>query len=105
MAVGPSLDMPRLVEKMRAECRARRWPEEWAEDFAEDWARRYTEDWNRGYVEVRAKTILIVLEQRGIDIPDDARERINSCDDPETMHQWLIRSVTAPSAEAVFDDA
>ncbi|MFI1866218.1 hypothetical protein [Streptomyces jumonjinensis] len=52
-----------------------------------------------------AEAILMFLEQRGIDIPDDARERITSCDDPETMHHWLTRTATAPSAEAVFDDA
>ncbi|MER7044480.1 hypothetical protein [Streptomyces jumonjinensis] len=67
---------------------------------------------DEGRAEVRAEVlpmvaeaILMFLEQRGIDIPDDARERITSCDDPETMHHWLTRSATAPSAEAIFDQA
>lgn len=50
----------------------------------------------------RAEDILFVLEQRGIDVPEDVRERINGCDDPEILLGWLARAITASSAEEIF---
>ncbi|MGW3724075.1 hypothetical protein [Streptomyces sp. NPDC000851] len=49
-----------------------------------------------------AEDILLVLETRGIDVPDDIRERITACGDPELLRRWLARAVTAPSAEEIF---
>ena len=51
-----------------------------------------------------AEDILLVLEQRGLDVPDHVRVRITECADPDVLRQWLARAVTAPSAEAVFED-
>lgn len=51
-----------------------------------------------------AEDVLLVLEQRGLDVPDPVRLRITECADPETLRHWLARAVTAPSAEAVFED-
>ncbi|MEH0556754.1 hypothetical protein [Streptomyces sp. B21-101] len=58
----------------------------------------------QGRAQGRAEALLLVLEQRGIDVPEDIRERITDCDDPETLGRWLARSVTAPTAEDVFAD-
>ncbi|GAA2503440.1 hypothetical protein GCM10010393_39880 [Streptomyces gobitricini] len=55
-----------------------------------------------GRVEGRAEALLIVLEQRGLGIPEETRDRITSCDDPELLRRWLARAVTAPSVEDVF---
>ncbi|MFF8830625.1 hypothetical protein [Streptomyces sp. NPDC015131] len=49
-----------------------------------------------------AESILLLLEQRGIDVPDEARDRLAHCDDLDTLHRWLLRAPTAPTAEDVF---
>ncbi|MEV1037977.1 hypothetical protein AB0J01_14985 [Streptomyces sp. NPDC050204] len=56
----------------------------------------------QGRAQGRAEDILLVLEQRGIAVPDRVRERITDCGDPETLRQWLMRAVTAASAEEIF---
>ncbi|WNM29602.1 hypothetical protein RKE30_03935 [Streptomyces sp. Li-HN-5-11] len=52
----------------------------------------------------RAEDILVVLEERGLEVSDDVRSRITDCTDPELLRHWLIRAVTAPTAEAIFED-
>lgn len=52
----------------------------------------------------RAEDILLVLEQRGIDVPDEARARITGCHDPELLRQWLVRAVTTSSTEEIFTE-
>ncbi|MGW2636340.1 hypothetical protein [Streptomyces sp. NPDC001348] len=51
-----------------------------------------------------AEDVLDVLDVRGIDVPEAVRERITGCGDPETLRHWHRRAVTAPAAEAIFDD-
>ncbi|TPQ21718.1 hypothetical protein FGD71_013675 [Streptomyces sporangiiformans] len=51
-----------------------------------------------------AEDVLAVLVERGIDVPEEARERITRCGDPETLRHWLRRAVTAPSADEIFAD-
>jgi hypothetical protein len=60
---------------------------------------------DEGRAEGRAEDVLLVLEQRGLDVPDDVRRRVTDCTDPETLRGWLTRAVTAPKAEEIFDDA
>jgi hypothetical protein len=57
-----------------------------------------------GRVEGLAYAILAILEQRGIDVPDKVRERITGCDDPQAMHPWLSRAVTATAAADIFSE-
>jgi hypothetical protein len=54
--------------------------------------------------ESRAEDILLYLDARGIDVPDAARERITTCTDPDTLRAWLIRAVTADTADGLFDE-
>ncbi|MET9255708.1 hypothetical protein [Streptomyces sp. NPDC003717] len=53
--------------------------------------------------EGQAKSLLHLLEQRGIDVSDDARQRITDCHDMEVQLTWLSRAITASSVEEVFD--
>ncbi|MFI1354839.1 hypothetical protein ACH4TV_14880 [Streptomyces sp. NPDC020898] len=53
--------------------------------------------------EALAGNILTVLTERGIDVPEDVRERITGCGDPETLSCWLRRAVTAASAAEIFE--
>ncbi|MEU0074832.1 hypothetical protein ABZ027_35665 [Streptomyces sp. NPDC006332] len=80
VAVDLSFYKSPLFEEVRAEARA------------EGQTRRAAED------------ILAVLAERGIDVSEDARERITGCGDPEVLRHWLRRAVTAPTAEDIFED-
>jgi hypothetical protein len=52
--------------------------------------------------EGEAKALLTVLTTRGIDIPDDARDRITTCTDLDQLDSWLRRAVTANAIDEVF---
>lgn len=55
--------------------------------------------------EGRAEALLIILEQRGIAVTEEERERAVHCEDPEIMRSWLARALTAATAEEIFGDA
>ncbi|MDQ1046546.1 hypothetical protein QFZ76_004782 [Streptomyces sp. V4I2] len=57
---------------------------------------------DEGRAQRGAEDILLVLETRGIDVPDEVRERITACDDPDLLRRWLARAVTAPSAAEIL---
>ncbi|WP_443053860.1 hypothetical protein [Streptomyces sp. NBC_00670] len=59
---------------------------------------------DEGRAQRGAEDLLLVLEQRGLDVSDDVRRRITDCHDPEILRQWLSRAVTAPKAEEIFED-
>ncbi|MET7380779.1 hypothetical protein ABZT08_18475 [Streptomyces sp. NPDC005526] len=59
---------------------------------------------DEGRVQRGAEDVLVVLEQRGLDVSDDVRGRITDCTDPEVLRRWLARAVTAPKAEEIFED-
>ena len=86
VAVDLSFFKSPLVEEIRDEARV----EGRVEGRAEGETRRAAED------------VLTVLAERGIDVPEEARERITECGDPEVLGRWLRRAVTAPTAEDVF---
>jgi hypothetical protein len=46
--------------------------------------------------------ILALLGARQIPCPDEARARLQSCDDPATLQRWLLRATTAGSSDEVF---
>ncbi len=52
----------------------------------------------------RAEDLLLVLEQRGLDVSDEVRGRITACGDPDVLRDWLVRAVTVDRAEDVFAD-
>ncbi|MFI7297938.1 hypothetical protein [Streptomyces sp. NPDC050121] len=57
---------------------------------------------DEGRAQRGAEDIVLVLEARGLDVPDEIRERITGCDDPNLLRRWLTRAVTAASAEDIF---
>ncbi|MEU9983938.1 hypothetical protein [Streptomyces sp. NPDC050856] len=81
MALDPSFFTSPIAEEIRDEGRAEGWAEGWAQ------------------------AILILLEQRGVEVPPDVWDRlVTGCKDPETAHRQLTRAVTALSVEDVFGD-
>ncbi|MGW6902902.1 hypothetical protein [Streptomyces sp. NPDC054940] len=57
-----------------------------------------------GRTEGRAEDILRLLDRRGIDVSNDDRERITSCDDLGVLGRWFDRAITAASTTEVFAD-
>lgn len=57
---------------------------------------------DEGRTEGIAQGILLFLAQAGVGVSDEARERITTCGDLDTLNRWLLRAPTARSAEDVF---
>lgn len=57
-----------------------------------------------GQAEGKADAIFLVLQARGLPVPDDVRRRVLSCSDLDTLSGWLERAVTVASIDAVFED-
>ncbi|WP_199487636.1 hypothetical protein [Actinomadura spongiicola] len=47
----------------------------------------------------KARAILLVLEGRGVTVPDEIRERITSCTDTERLDRWIRRAGIIDIAE------
>ena len=101
MAVDLSFYTSYLAEEVRDKVRA----DERDKVRAEERDKVRAEERDKVRAEGRTEDLLLVLEQRGLDISGDVRRRITDCHDPETLRQWLSRAVTAPKAEDIFEDA
>ncbi|GGX31591.1 hypothetical protein GCM10010297_61300 [Streptomyces malachitofuscus] len=55
-----------------------------------------------GRAEGRAKDLLLLLGHRGVEVTDEDRERIVGCGDPDVLHRWFMRALTAESMAEVF---
>ncbi|MFC5169716.1 hypothetical protein [Streptomyces mutomycini] len=58
-----------------------------------------------GRAEGQARSLLQMLELRGVDVPAEAREKIEGCRDTGLLDQWFSRAVTVTSAEDIFTEA
>jgi hypothetical protein len=68
--------------------------------FYKSWLSEEIRD--EGRAQKGAKDILMVLDARGINVPDEVRERVTACDDLELLDRWLVRAATVASAEEIF---
>lgn len=67
-------------------------------EFKSDFARHYIAiGMARGW----PRAVLLVLEGRGVGVPDGVREQIADCTDLDQLDAWLRRAVTATTAEEV----
>ncbi|MEU8194132.1 hypothetical protein AB0C10_10160 [Microbispora amethystogenes] len=57
-----------------------------------------------GHAEGEIDAILNVLEARGLEVPDDVRERIRRCQDLDQLRTWVRRAVTVTSAHELFTE-
>ncbi len=48
------------------------------------------------------RSLLTVLQSRGLAVGDDVRARIEACRDPELLTRWIARAATAEHTIAVF---
>jgi predicted transposase YdaD len=58
----------------------------------------------QGRVESKAEDILVVFEQRGIDIDDKSRELIESCTDLGVLNGWFRRAFKIDKASDLFEE-
>lgn len=58
----------------------------------------------RGRVQERAQMVLRVLENRGIPVAPEARERVTSCSDLDTLGRWLDAAFHVSGVDALFDE-
>lgn len=62
------------------------------------------EQWRApGRLQEAPRSLLLVLDARGLSVSPDLYERIMSTTDLDTLHNWVVRAVTASSIEDVFD--
>ena len=52
----------------------------------------------------KAEDILVVFEQRGIDVDGKSRELIESCTDLDTLNGWFRRAFKAGKASDLFEE-
>jgi len=80
-------------------------------NFTSDFARRYIaegreEGLEEGRVEGEAlgdaKSILTVLDARGIDVSDQVRHTVTSCKDLDQLHKWLRRALEINQADELL---
>ncbi|MFI0480670.1 hypothetical protein [Actinomadura sp. 9N215] len=61
-------------------------------------------DWAKSHIaEGEAKAILLVLEGRGIAVPNDVRERVTGCTDIEQLERWVKRAAVIDTVEELLD--
>jgi hypothetical protein len=68
-------------------------------EYQSDFAKKYFAE---GEAKGRAEALLGVLHARQIPVADDARERIVTCRDLETLDGWIARAVVVHTIEELF---
>ncbi|MFO0586081.1 MAG: hypothetical protein U0441_01015 [Polyangiaceae bacterium] len=65
----------------------------------------YQSDFAKNYIaQERAASVLDLLQDRGLDVPEAVRERVLAQKDPAVLRRWFRRAVTVSSAAEIFDD-
>jgi hypothetical protein len=77
-------------------------------EYQSEYAKRYLQQGREegraeGIAEGRAEGILRVLEARGFSVPEAVANRVIACRDPQALELWLLRAVTVPTLDAVFE--
>ncbi|MEV4670701.1 MULTISPECIES: hypothetical protein [Actinomadura] len=77
---------------------------EWKSDFAKKHrAEGRVEGRVEGRAEGEAKALLVVLEGRGIAVPNEVRKRVMGCTDSDQLERWLKRAAVVERAEDLLD--
>ncbi len=57
----------------------------------------------QGELRRAAASVLTVLEARGLNVPPDARQRVEDCRELEVLQHWLVQAVTVARVDEVFE--
>lgn len=60
---------------------------------------------SQGLLRGKAEDVLTVLTAKGVAVSDALREQIRACTDLDPLQRWLVRAVTATTAEDVLGAA
>jgi hypothetical protein len=74
----------------------------WVREVAEAKAEGKAEGKAEREVGGEARALLLLLDVRGIAVPDDARARIAGCRDLAQLEQWLRRAAASTTADEIF---
>jgi hypothetical protein len=94
-------------EKARDEIRqvleiaAARWAEGLAEGEIKGEIKGFAKGETAGVVKGKVEAVLAVLAARGVPVGPEIRARIEACKVAATLDRWLVRAVTAASAEEI----
>ncbi|MGW2308039.1 hypothetical protein [Actinomadura luteofluorescens] len=56
----------------------------------------------KGEVKGEAKSVLKVLDARGLSVSDEVREQILACTDEQLLDQWLVRAIEVECVDDLF---
>ena len=76
----------------------------WAEGLAEGETTGFAKGETVGVVKGKVAAILAVVAARGLPLSHEIRARIEACKDAETLDRWIVRAVTAASAEEILSE-
>jgi hypothetical protein len=77
---------------------------EWQSGFAREYVGIGREEGREeGRAEAAARSVLAALAARGFTVSDGIRQRVESCDDPETLEAWVPQAVTVAGPEDLSD--
>jgi hypothetical protein len=68
--------------------------------FQSDFARRH---FSAGKAEGEAEAVLAFLHARGVEVPEEAREKIMGCADLDQLDRWVRCAATAYRVDELFD--
>ncbi|HEX8823716.1 MAG TPA: transposase, partial [Archangium sp.] len=93
-----------VMDAQRTEALMRSYGEELIEQGRQQGlARGREEGREEGLTRGRAEDILRILTARGVDVGEEARQRILTCTDVATLDRWFDRSLTATTLSDVLD--
>jgi hypothetical protein len=70
--------------------------------FTESHRRSYDQGKAEGKVEGKAEALLVILQQRKLEISDEQRRQIAACPDVATLDRWLDRALSARSVDELL---
>ena len=72
-------------------------------EYQSDFARKYVaQGREEGEAKAQARAVLTVLRVRGLEVSDEARERILTEKDAARLERWIERAILAASTAEVF---
>ncbi|CCK28227.1 hypothetical protein BN159_3848 [Streptomyces davaonensis JCM 4913] len=79
--------------------------ETWRQLMSVDLSFFRSETSQRLRAESRAEDILLILDTRGVEVPESVRDRITTCTDLDELRVWLTRALTVDSVDDLFTEA
>ncbi|HEY0094002.1 MAG TPA: transposase, partial [Archangium sp.] len=93
-----------VMDAQQAEALMERWAEEFILRGPEAAKRVLREEaLEEGRIQGRAESVLRILTSRGVQVDDEARQRILACTDVSTLDRWFDRALHAATVSYVLD--